>query len=91
MARLPGRKIPGTSVRQLSCGCYVKFWPYTGVETLSRCKIHQAEFDLWWKRTPMWQKVLAYSVGIIVVGIPVVLTVLFILYILGFGIYSLFR
>ena len=91
MARLPGRKVSGTSVRQLSCGCYVTFWPITGVQVLTRCKKHQAEFDAEWKRTPKWQKFLAYSFGIIVIGIPAVITILLLLYIFGLGIYSMFH
>lgn len=87
MARLPGRKVPGTSVRQIECGCFVKFWPVTGVEVVHYCKEHQKQADERWVKEPRWKKTLLYTIGAVVIGIPALATVLLFLYIIGYGLY----
>jgi hypothetical protein len=50
MPRLPGKKIAGTDIRRLDCGCLVKYWPVTGRETITYCKEHETAAKERWKR-----------------------------------------
>ncbi len=87
MPRLPGKQFGNTRWhRKLDCGCIVRLWP-SRVEVYFYCEEHKKASEERWKKTPWYEKTVAYSIGLIFFGIPLVAVLLFLLYMAGALIY----
>ncbi|HEX8266963.1 MAG TPA: hypothetical protein VF596_16295 [Pyrinomonadaceae bacterium] len=67
---LPGRKIPGTTLRELPCGCIVTFWRITGLEVIRYCEKHERESNelgpkVWAQKSFLEKTIKTITAGIV--------------------------